>query len=51
LSPRHDLPSARSTTLLLAAAFAGRERLLSAYHRAIHLGYSFYSSGDGMLAL
>ncbi|MDP6495719.1 MAG: S-adenosylmethionine:tRNA ribosyltransferase-isomerase, partial [Dehalococcoidia bacterium] len=41
----------RSTTLLLTAAFAGRERLLSAYQEAIEQGYRFYSFGDGLLAL
>jgi S-adenosylmethionine:tRNA ribosyltransferase-isomerase len=41
----------RSTTLLLTAAFAGRERLLSAYQEAIEQGYRFYSFGDGMLVL
>lgn len=40
-----------STPLLLAAAFAGRERLLSAYSEAIHLGYRLFSYGDAMLIL
>jgi S-adenosylmethionine:tRNA ribosyltransferase-isomerase len=41
----------RSTTLMLTAAFAGRERLLAAYREAIHLGYRFYSFGDCLLIL
>lgn len=39
----------RSTLLLLVAAFAGRERILAAYHEAIRDGYRFYSYGDAML--
>lgn len=39
----------RSTLLMLVAAFAGRERLLAAYHDAIQRGYRFYSYGDAML--
>jgi S-adenosylmethionine:tRNA ribosyltransferase-isomerase len=39
----------RSSLLLLAAAFAGRQRLLEAYAEAIRLGYRFYSYGDAML--
>lgn len=41
----------RSTLLMLVAAFAGRERILAAYHEALHLGYRFYSFGDAMLLL
>jgi S-adenosylmethionine:tRNA ribosyltransferase-isomerase len=41
----------RSTPLLLAAAFAGRERLLGAYREAIALGYRLFSYGDAMLVL
>ncbi|MBI4349777.1 MAG: tRNA preQ1(34) S-adenosylmethionine ribosyltransferase-isomerase QueA [Elusimicrobia bacterium] len=41
----------RSTPLVLAAAFAGRERLLKAYREAIASGYRLYSYGDGMLIL
>jgi S-adenosylmethionine:tRNA ribosyltransferase-isomerase len=41
----------RSTPLLLAAAFAGRERLLAAYREAIALGYRLFSYGDAMLVL
>ena len=40
----------RSTLLLLACAFAGRERVLAAYREAIREGYRFYSYGDAMLA-
>jgi S-adenosylmethionine:tRNA ribosyltransferase-isomerase len=39
----------RSSLLMLAAAFAGRERLLNAYHAAIAARYRFYSYGDAML--
>jgi len=38
----------RSTLLMLAAALAGRERLLGAYAHAVDAGYRFYSYGDGM---
>jgi len=39
----------RSSLLLLACAFAGRERLLNAYREAVAQGYRFYSYGDAML--
>jgi S-adenosylmethionine:tRNA ribosyltransferase-isomerase len=39
----------RSSLLLLVAAFAGREAILSAYREAIQRGYRFYSYGDAML--
>ncbi len=39
----------RSTPLLLASAFAGRERLLAAYREAVRLGYRLYSFGDATL--
>ena len=38
----------RSTLLMLVSAFAGRERVLAAYHEAIKQGYRFYSFGDAM---
>jgi S-adenosylmethionine:tRNA ribosyltransferase-isomerase len=38
----------RSTLLAMVAAFAGTERVLAAYARAIELGYRFYSYGDAM---
>ncbi len=41
----------RSTPLLLASAFAGRERLLSAYREAVARGYRLYSFGDATLLL
>jgi S-adenosylmethionine:tRNA ribosyltransferase-isomerase len=41
----------RSTPLMLASAFAGRERLLLAYKSAISMGYRFFSYGDAMLVL
>lgn len=39
----------RSSLLVLVSAFAGRERILRAYHAAIERGYRFYSFGDAML--
>jgi S-adenosylmethionine:tRNA ribosyltransferase-isomerase len=39
----------RSTLLMLVAAFAGRERILEAYHHAIRSRYRFFSYGDAML--
>lgn len=41
----------RSTPLLLASAFVGRARLLSAYREAVSLGYRLYSFGDATLVL
>jgi S-adenosylmethionine:tRNA ribosyltransferase-isomerase len=41
----------RSSLLLLVSAFAGRERVLSAYRAALDAGYRFYSYGDAMLIL
>ena len=39
----------RSTPLMLASAFAGRERLLSAYREAVTRRYRLYSYGDATL--
>jgi len=39
----------RSTLLMLVSAFAGRERILTAYEEAVREGYRFYSYGDAML--
>jgi S-adenosylmethionine:tRNA ribosyltransferase-isomerase len=39
----------QSSLLMLVCAFAGRERVLSAYREAISQGYRFYSYGDAML--
>lgn len=39
----------RSTLIMLAASFAGRERVLRAYEEAVERGYRFYSYGDAML--
>ena len=39
----------RSTLLMLVSAFAGRERVLSAYREAVAEGYRFFSYGDAML--
>lgn len=41
----------RSTLVMLVAALAGREFLLSAYREAIAEGYRFYSYGDAMMVL
>ena len=38
----------RSTLLMLVSAFAGRERVLSAYREAEETGYRFFSYGDAM---
>jgi S-adenosylmethionine:tRNA ribosyltransferase-isomerase len=37
-----------STLLVLVAAFAGRDRVLAAYHHAIDRRYRFFSYGDAM---
>jgi len=39
----------RSSLLMLVAAFAGRDRVMSAYDAAIAERYRFYSYGDAML--
>ena len=39
----------RSSLLVLACAFGGRERVLAAYAEAVALRYRFYSYGDAML--
>lgn len=39
----------RSTLLMLVCAFAGKERMLSAYREAVDQGYRFFSYGDAML--
>ena len=38
----------RSTLLMLVSAFAGRERVLAAYRRAVERRYRFFSYGDAM---
>jgi len=38
----------KSTLLMLVTAFAGRERVLTAYSEAIAASYRFYSYGDAM---
>jgi S-adenosylmethionine:tRNA ribosyltransferase-isomerase len=38
----------KSTLLMLVAAFAGRERVLAAYHHAVRERYRFFSYGDCM---
>jgi S-adenosylmethionine:tRNA ribosyltransferase-isomerase len=39
----------KSSLLILAAAFAGREEILAVYRDAVQRGYRFYSYGDAML--
>ena len=39
----------RSTLLMLVCAFAGKDRILEAYHHAIRRRYRFFSYGDAML--
>ncbi len=39
----------RSSLLVLVSAFAGRERILEAYRRAVEEEYRFFSYGDAML--
>lgn len=38
-----------STLMMLVSAFAGRERILAAYRRAVDERYRFFSYGDAML--
>lgn len=38
----------RSTLLVLACAFGGRDRVLAAYREAVSKGYRFFSYGDAM---
>ena len=38
----------RSSLLMLATAFAGRETLMAAYGEAVRMGYRFHSYGDAM---
>ncbi len=40
-----------STLLILVSAFAGKERILSAYQEAVKRKYRFFSYGDAMLIL
>jgi len=39
----------KSTLMMLVAAFAGRERILSAYREAVEMRYRFFSYGDAMM--
>ena len=41
----------RSTLLMLVAAFAGYDNVMSAYATAVEEGYRFYSYGDAMVIL
>ncbi|MBN1622681.1 MAG: tRNA preQ1(34) S-adenosylmethionine ribosyltransferase-isomerase QueA [Endomicrobiales bacterium] len=40
-----------STPLLMVSAFAGRDKILNAYQKAIEKQYRFYSYGDAMLII
>ncbi|MES0336224.1 MAG: tRNA preQ1(34) S-adenosylmethionine ribosyltransferase-isomerase QueA [Candidatus Magnetobacterium sp. LHC-1] len=46
-----NLHMPRSTTLVLACAFAGRGHILNAYREAVDQGYRFLSYGDAMLII
>jgi S-adenosylmethionine:tRNA ribosyltransferase-isomerase len=39
----------KSTLLMLACAFGGKDRVMSAYHHAVQNKYRFFSYGDAML--
>lgn len=39
----------QSSLIMLVSAFAGREKILTAYQTAVERGYRFYSFGDAML--
>jgi len=39
----------KSTLVMLVSAFAGKDKILSAYREAMRKGYRFYSFGDAML--
>lgn len=41
----------KSTLIMLVSAFAGREKILETYTKAIKEGYRFYSFGDAILIL
>ncbi|MEI8131140.1 MAG: tRNA preQ1(34) S-adenosylmethionine ribosyltransferase-isomerase QueA [Leptolinea sp.] len=41
----------KSSLIMLVSAFAGRERILSAYQTAVEMHYRFFSFGDAMLIL
>ena len=41
----------RSSLFMMVCAFAGRERILTAYKKAIRQRYRFYSYGDAMLII
>ena len=41
----------KSSLLILAAAFAGRDQILAVYQEAVAMRYRFYSYGDAMLIL
>ena len=41
----------KSTLIMLTAAFAGREFLMTAYNEAVKQGYRFFSYGDAMMVI
>ena len=41
----------KSSLLILVSAFAGRDRILSAYKKALNAGYRFFSYGDAMFIM
>jgi S-adenosylmethionine:tRNA ribosyltransferase-isomerase len=40
-----------STLIMLVSAFAGKDRVMSAYEEAVRQRYRFFSFGDAMLIL
>ena len=40
-----------STLIMLVSAFAGREKILTAYEEAVRERYRFFSFGDAMLIM
>jgi S-adenosylmethionine:tRNA ribosyltransferase-isomerase len=38
----------RSSLLMLVSAFAGKQRIMSAYRHAVRENYRFFSYGDAM---
>lgn len=41
----------KSSLIMLVSAFAGRERILSTYQKAVEMQYRFFSFGDAMLII
>lgn len=41
----------KSTLIMLVSAFAGKEKIMTAYQTAINENYRFYSFGDAMFII